>query len=78
MMTVVYQFDVIDLNFSPTAEYEEVQFFSLDQLREQIDDFGLQVRPLVKVFRPCLFQVTNVDFPHYPSESKSVKSSYKA
>ncbi len=52
VMTVVYLFDVVDLNFSPTVECKEIQFFSLDELKERIDELALQVRPLIDVFHP--------------------------
>ncbi len=52
VMTVVFLFDVDDLNFSPTDECKEGQFFSLEELKERIDDLGLQVKPLIDVFHP--------------------------
>ncbi len=50
VVTVVFQFDVADLDFSPTEECKKVQFFSLDQMKEHFDELAPQVKPLVEVF----------------------------
>jgi 8-oxo-dGTP diphosphatase len=53
--SVIFRFDVVDLNFMPSTECKEIRFFSQEDLRANFDDIASQVKPLVDAFKPTHF-----------------------
>jgi len=50
--SVIFRFDVVDLNFTPSTECKEIRFFSKEDLQKNFDDIASQVKPLVEAFNP--------------------------
>ena len=53
--SVLFRFDVEDLNFTPTEECKEIRFFSKEDLQKNIADLATQVVPLAEHFNPADF-----------------------
>jgi hypothetical protein len=51
-MTVIFRFDVVDLNFTPTEECREIRFFSKEELKANYEDLAAQIKPLAEKFNP--------------------------
>ncbi len=54
--TVIFRFDVVDLNFTPSKECQEIRFFSKEDLQEHIADLATQIKPLAEHFDPLNFK----------------------
>jgi 8-oxo-dGTP diphosphatase len=54
--SVIFRFDVVDLNFTPSEECKEIRFFTKEELQANLDDIASQVKPLVEVFNPDEFK----------------------
>jgi 8-oxo-dGTP diphosphatase len=52
VMTVIFRFDVVDLNFTPTEECREIRFFSKEELKANYEDLAAQIKPLAEKFNP--------------------------
>jgi 8-oxo-dGTP pyrophosphatase MutT (NUDIX family) len=50
--TVIFRFDVLDLNFTPTEECRAIKFFSKEDLQADFENLGSQVKPLAEAFNP--------------------------
>lgn len=50
--TIIFRFDVENLNFTPTQECKEIKFFSKKDLQENISNIAIQVKPLAEAFDP--------------------------
>lgn len=48
--TIIFRFDVEDLNFTPTEECREIQFFSKEDLQANVANLAAQIVPLVERF----------------------------
>jgi len=54
--SVIFRFDVSDLNFTPSEECKEIRFFSKEDLQANLEDLALQVRPLAQEFNSSDFK----------------------
>jgi ADP-ribose pyrophosphatase YjhB (NUDIX family) len=55
VMTALYRIELRNLNFTPTAECQNIGFFSKRDLRDSLKDLSAQVAPLAEAFDPTLF-----------------------
>jgi len=53
--SVLFQFEVTNLDFRPSEECGEIKFFSKEELQAIFDDLGSQVKPLAHRFNPSDF-----------------------
>ena len=44
-----------DLDFTPTEECREIGLFSIEELKQNLDDVAEQIRPLIEHFNPADF-----------------------
>ncbi|HEY5383393.1 MAG TPA: NUDIX hydrolase [Candidatus Paceibacterota bacterium] len=59
--SVMFRFEVEDLNFTPSIECREIKFFSKEDLQNNIADLASQVVPLAERFNPQAFEQSNRD-----------------
>lgn len=55
VLALIFVIDLKDLNFIPCNECSEIKFFSKEELKENYDDLGAQVKPLAEAFNPAEF-----------------------
>src|SRR3989344_2900798 len=53
--SVLFRFDVENLNFTPSEECREIRFFSQEELQADYDNLSLQAKPLAHRFDPADF-----------------------
>ena len=53
--TVIFRFDVADLNFTPTEECREMRFFTKEDMQTNFTDLATQIKPLAERFNPADF-----------------------
>ena len=53
--SLLFQFEVKNLDFTPSEECREIKFFSKEDLEANFEDLGSQVKPLAQRFKPLDF-----------------------
>lgn len=53
--SVLFRFEVVNLDFTPSDECREIRFFSKEDLQAHFDDLGSQVKPLAQRFNSSDF-----------------------
>ncbi len=53
--TLIFRFEAEDLNFTPSEECKEIRFFSKEEMKENINDIAIQIKPLADKFNPSDF-----------------------
>lgn len=52
ILTIFFRIELENLDFTPSDECRDIRFFSKEEMKENIADFGVQAVPLVEAFNP--------------------------
>jgi len=55
VLILAYRIEFEHMDFTPTKECQEIKFFTLEDMRQNLPQISVQIRPLVELFNPVDF-----------------------